>query len=212
MGNSLLVTRPEDDPGTRYLSKWSEKIIDEAKRKSITVYDLKRDKANKKRVVGILENRNPKLVVLNGHGSEDSVTGHATEILISKADHNAIKDKIIYARACSSGKQLGPHAVANGTLAYLGYDEEFAFVFNEEYVAHPLNDPTAALFLEPSNYIAISLLKGHSAGDANERSKNLFRKNIAGLLSGGTGDFDAIRWLYWDMIHQVCVGNPNAKF
>jgi len=55
MGKTLLITRPEHDAGTRYLSKWSEKIIDIAKDKGINVIDLHREKAGRDRVIGTLE-------------------------------------------------------------------------------------------------------------------------------------------------------------
>lgn len=71
MRESLLITRPEHEPAMRYLSHWSKKIIKEAKEKGVNVIDLCRNKANRKRVIGILEKRNPKLVVFNGHGSPD---------------------------------------------------------------------------------------------------------------------------------------------
>mgnify|MGYP001241783486 FL=1 len=78
----------------------------------------------------------------------------------------------------------------------------------------PLQDKTAELFLEPSNYIPISLLKGHTAGDANKRSKNLFRKNINRLMVEGPSsyNYDDIIWLLWDMKNQVCIGDEEAVF
>ena len=78
----------------------------------------------------------------------------------------------------------------------------------------PLQDKTAELFLEPSNYIPISLLKGHTAGDADNRSKKLFRKNISRLMVEGPSsyNYDDIIWLLWDMKNQVCIGDEGAVF
>lgn len=78
---SLLITRPEHDITTRYLSKWSKKIIKEASKKGINIIDLWRGKANRKRVIGILEKRNPNGVFLNGHGSDKFVAGHDLVII-----------------------------------------------------------------------------------------------------------------------------------
>ena len=44
---SLLITRPEHDFTTRYLSKWSEEIIGEAEKKHIEVIDLNGEKAER---------------------------------------------------------------------------------------------------------------------------------------------------------------------
>jgi len=214
MEKSMLITRPEHDPATYYLSKWSEKIINKAKEKSVKVIDLHRDKANRKRVIGTLEKVGPRLIILNGHGSDISVQGHDNEIILDKGDREAIKDKIIYARSCRSAKSLGENSILQGAVVYLGYKEDFILFFNPINLRKPLEDKTAELFLEPSNYIPISLLKGHTAGEANNKSKGLFRKNIEKLIIEGpsSDDYYAIRYLLWDMIHQVCLGDENAIF
>ena len=141
MGSTLLITRPEHDVTTHYLSKWSEKIIKEAKNKGKSAIDL-----------------------------------------------------------------------SQGATAYLGYKEDFWFRYNVMKISRPLEDQTAALFLEPSNYLVIALLKGHPTGYANNKSKALFRQNIEKLLIEGPSaeDYNAIRYLYWDMLNQVCLGDKEA--
>ena len=63
MEKLLLITRPEYDPGTCYLSRWSEKIINEAKNKNVRVIDLHRQQAERKRFLGTLKKTNPNLIV-----------------------------------------------------------------------------------------------------------------------------------------------------
>lgn len=214
MGNSLLITRPEHDVTTRYLSKWSEKIIKEARNKGKNVIDLFRGKANRNRVISTLEKRSPGLVVLNGHGSENCIRGHNNEIILKNSDRQVFNSKIIFARSCKSAKTLGPNAITQGATAYLGYKEDFWFRYNITKISKPLEDQTAALFLEPSNYLVISLLKSHPTGYANNKSRALFRKNIEKLLTESplAEDYDTIRYLYWDMINQVCLGSEDATF
>jgi hypothetical protein len=218
MDKALLVTRPEHDPLTRYLSKWSEKILEEAGSKKCALLDLRREKAERKRVIGTMEKHNDKtsvLVVLNGHGNEDCVTGHDNAVILQVGDTNAVKGKVIFARACRAAKNLGQFAAAAGAAAFLGYQEDFWLVFdNGNLDRHKLlEDSAAALFLEPSNHVAISLLKGHTAEKANEKSKEMFRKNIEKLvIAGPTSDnYGLIRFLFWDMTNQVCVGSADAK-
>ncbi|XOB46819.1 MAG: hypothetical protein ACKKMV_01460 [Candidatus Nealsonbacteria bacterium] len=214
MGNSLLITRPEYDPPTYYLSKWSKYIIDEARNKGVRVIDLWRDKANRKRVVGTLEKVAPRLVFFNGHGSEDFITGHGGKVVLRKGDGKAVKSKIIFARSCRCAKVLGQYAIEQGALAFLGYKEDFWLRCNITKISQPLEDKTAALFLKPSNHLMVALLKGHSTGYANAKSKELFRKNIKELLIAGPSaeDYDSITALYWNMIHQVCLGDKDAIF
>ena len=214
MGGSLLITRPEHDVATYYLSRWSEIIIIKAKEKGINVIDLHRGKANRKRVIGTLKKVCPRLIILNGHGSDVSVQGHDNEIILDERNKEVIKDKIIYARSCRSARILGEISILHGVEVYLGYKEDFILFFDPTTVRKPLEDKTAELFLKPSNYIPISLLKGHTAGEANDRSKNLFRKNIEKLIIEGpsSDNYYAIRYLLWDMTHQVCLGDRSAIF
>lgn len=216
MSKSLLITRPEHDLTTRYISKWSEKIIKEAQNKRVEITDLQKEKANKERVLGILKKKAKltMLVVFNGHGNDSAVTGHNNEPLITKDNASALASKIVYARSCQSAKGLGQAAVTAGAIAYLGYQEDFIFLIDEDKISKPLEDNKAALFLEPSNYVVTSLLKGHSVANANNRSKNLFRKNIEKLLveKSSSDNFYAAGFLYWNMTNQVCLGNGGAIF
>ncbi|MDO8662635.1 MAG: hypothetical protein Q7K98_05390 [Candidatus Omnitrophota bacterium] len=214
MLKSLLITRPDHDCTTNYLSKWSKEIIKEGEDKGITVIDLDGDKANRIRVIGTLEKKSPGLVILNGHGNQDSITGHNNDVILEANDRKAVKNKIIYARSCKSAKVLGEKAISHGAQAYLGYDEDFIFLYSRDKVSKPLEDKTATLFLSPSNQIPLSLLKNHCAGEANEKSKALFKKNIDKLLVAGPSSehYRAIGYLYWDMIHQVCLGDKKATF
>ena len=45
----MIITRPEYDPSTRYLSAWSKEIIEAAHKKGMEVIDLHKNKANKRR-------------------------------------------------------------------------------------------------------------------------------------------------------------------
>ena len=212
MEKSLLITRPEHDVTTLYISKWSEKVLKEAK--NIDITDLHRKKANRERVTGILKKKTDvkMLIVFNGHGNDVAVAGHDDEVLITKDSADLLANKIVYARSCRSAKVLGRLAIANGGLAYLGYEEDFIFLIDEDKVTKPLEDTKAALFMEPSNYVITSLLKGHSASDANERSKGQFRKNLEKALTGKTTeDSYAARFLFWNMTNQVCLGDGLAS-
>ncbi len=212
MDKTILITRPEYDAATFYLSRWSEKIIYEAKRKSIKVIDLHKDKANKKRVVGTLEKTSAKLVIFNGHGDDAVIFGQDDKAILETSDTKAVKDKIIYARACRAANILGNNSIACGAISFLGYTHDFVLFRAINSERQPLKDEVARMFLEPSNYISISLLKGHTTGEANKRSKNLFRKNIEKLIvaSPTATDFRTISGLLRNMTHQVCLGSQNA--
>lgn len=213
MNKRLLVTRPRHDITTHYLFHWANKIIELAKKKHFSVLDLKRKRANKKEITSILKKIEPSLVFLNGHGDDGCIRGHNNEILLEAGkNEKLLKSKIIYALSCRSAKKLGPKSIKAKALAYLGYDDDFIFIIDKDKVGKPLADGTAKLFLDPSNQIMISLLKGHSVGNSCYRSKRLFRENARRVASSESFYHYLIPYLLWDMKHQVYLGEPSAIF
>lgn len=210
----ILIIRPEHDPLTRHLSCWNSKVIEFANNKGHIVTDLHKEKANKKEFEGRMKKINPDLVLLNGHGDDESVTGHDNEVVVKEGENSdLLKNKITYAVACSSAKILG-ETCADSTTTYIGYDEYFVLNLDRRFFSDPLRDEKAGRFLEPSNKVAISLIKGHTAKEASESSKKSFRENIVSLLAKANPDVDALddaKNLYWNMTHQVCLGNEEAK-
>ncbi|MFH1413189.1 MAG: hypothetical protein ABIG10_04190 [bacterium] len=211
----LLITRPDHDKATRYLSAWSDKIIQMAGVKDIPVFDLKRKKANKEDLTSFLKKKDPALVILNGHGNIDEVTGHNNKLLVKAGENEHIlKGRIIYALSCSSALILGKKSISAGALSYIGYEKDFMLCNDSHKIARPLQDKVAKLFLEPSNQICKSLLKGNTCGKASENSKKIFAKNIRMLLSSDAplGSSEYAKFLWWDMKAQVCLGDMEATF
>ncbi len=170
-------------------------------------------RANCKEVTSILQKKEPLLVFFNGHGDEGCIMGHNNEVLLAVGKNEQLLIfKIIYSLSCRSGKKLGLKGVQIGASAYLGYDDDFIFVRDENKLRTPLEDKTAQLFLEPSNQIMVSMLKGHTAGNSHERSKRNFRKSVLKVASSESYDNYLIPYLIWNMQHQVCLGNVNASF
>lgn len=101
----LIVTRPQYDIVTSYLSCWAEEIIQLAKEKGVDVIDLLGDKANKNGLEGRIKKLQPELLFLNGHGNDDSISGHDNEILIQVEENDEmLRGRITYALSCNSVK------------------------------------------------------------------------------------------------------------
>lgn len=210
---SFLITRPDYDPVTKYLSYWSESIVEVAKNKGRKTVDLKGQKVTKDELTGRIAKLNPSLVVLNGHGSENSIVGQNDETLIEVGDNEHIlHSRITYAVSCRCGKNLGPKSVEAGNSTFIGYDDDFVFMSDRKYLSRPLKDKMAQPFMEASNRVPISLLKGHKASDASRQSKEMFEKSYKTLSSSSSdpNSLQAAHFLWWDMMHQVCLGNGNA--
>ena len=134
----MIVTRPQHDVTTRYLSSWAEEIICLARKKGIEVVDLFREKVNRREFEGRVRKIMPDLFFLNGHGSDICVTGHDNGILVEVGEnHGLLQGKITYALSCNSAKSLGIKVTENKRGTYIGYIDEFIFVADRNYISRP---------------------------------------------------------------------------
>ncbi len=207
MKHSMLVTRPNSDLTTRYISVWAKQIIALAKGKGSDVFDLSKKRANRREFESMMRKNEPSLVFFNGHGDYGSVSGQDNEELICVGkNEKLLQSKIVYALSCRSGKVLGPRSVQSGAAAYIGYDEDFIFLYDEKKQTRPEQDKIAEIFLEPSNQVMVSLLKNHTGKEAHKNSQQSFARRIRKLLSSRSTALEssAVRYLIWNMQHQVC--------
>ena len=206
----MLITRPEHDKTTHYLSNWSKEIINIAEGKNIKVFDLNREKAIITNVEVRLRKLSCNLTFFNGHGNFNIITGHNNEpIIIGGENENLLKSKIVYAISCKSAKELGPRSVKAGAVSYTGFDDDFIFVYEPENISRPLHDNTAKLFLEPSQLFMKSLIKGNSVREGMDKTKKLLADNFLKALNDN--DRDSAKYLWWDLKHFVSHGDVDAK-
>lgn len=204
----IVATRPNHDVTTNYLYFWTGVVLHLSH-----AVDLRAKRANREEFTSIIGKIKPSLIVINGHGSSRAVFGHDDAVLIETGDnHEILKETITVCRSCQSAQVLGQKAVDSGCKAFIGYNEDFVFIIESDKISRPLSDKTAGYFLEPSNQVIISLLKGHSAGESNIRSREMFRRNIQKLSTSAasTEDSEMIPYLLWDLTHQVCIGDEEA--
>lgn len=212
--NNFLITRPNHDVTTNYLYHWAGLVIKEAQKKNFSIVDLKGKRANQKELTNIIKKINPSLIFFNGHGDDYLVAGYDDQILVrSNENEFLLKGKIVYALSCRSASGLGRDCIKTGTKAYLGYKEDFIFMFDKGCVSRPLSDKIATYFLAPSNHLIISLLKNNTAGQAYKKSQQTFKKSIKKLLTSESPQDDKmiIPYLVWDMNCQVYIGDQGAK-
>jgi hypothetical protein len=208
MPNKLLITRPDHDQTTRYISAWALKVKDFAEKKGVTVFDLKKERAKKKVFESMIKKQDPDLVFLNGHGSSNKVAGQDDEILAEVGKNEEIFcGRVVYSLSCSSGKELGPAWLKKGVKAFIGYREDFIFLYDEKLRTRPEQDKAVAEFLDPSNQVVISLLKGHSPNVAHQNSRAAFFHNIRKMISSQASAIESatVRYLIWDMQNQICL-------
>jgi len=212
---SLLVTRPRYDETTTYLYYWASQVINNARDKNFVVYDLLENKASLSIFQSYIEKNDPRLVFLNGHGTATLITGHNSEILVEYNKSEALlKGRIVYALSCSASAVLGKSCVDNGTLAFIGYSDEYILVTNAEFATKPLQDKTAGLFLEPSNLVVTALVKENTVGEAYSRSKSALIKNLRFALSSlaSQEQREVAEYLWVDINIFTVYGDLDAKF
>jgi len=86
MSRIILVSNAStpDDAPTEYLDSWFGKIVELAKKQKDTkIFELKRERANRKELTELIEKENPQLVIFNGHGNDELITGFKQEILLT---------------------------------------------------------------------------------------------------------------------------------
>lgn len=216
MKKTMLVTRPCYDGGTSYLFYYAGLVIKEAGSAGVSVIDLKRPRLTKEKFTEIVWDKSPSLIFFNAHGSEKAIygdkLGDSEEVLVEEGkNHSLLDSKIVYARACLAAASLG--RACNGGC-FIGYNTPFSFVFDEQWSAKPSNDNIAKLFLEPSNLIVRSLLKGNTAEEAAEKSFNMSKKNMLKLLKekGEPGGMASMTVLWNNMTRLEVLGNKGMAF
>ncbi|HEY4527161.1 MAG TPA: hypothetical protein VJK53_04955 [Candidatus Paceibacterota bacterium] len=196
---------------TKYLCVWSEEVIVMAQKKGINTLDLKGKKASRKEFESYVKAHNPSVIFLNGHGNSVAITGYNNEPIVDGM--SALSGAIVYARSCDAGRDLGPVLIGRGTRAFIGYSRKFILGYLPDKIMHPINDPIARLFLEPSNLAVTTMLKGKTAAEAHTRSKEAMYKNFRRMLSSAATYEErfAARWLWSNINGQVLLGDSEAR-
>lgn len=217
MVKKILVTRPKHDIPTSYLYYFSEDILKQVKNlKKIHITNLDGEKANKTNFEKSLIKESPKLIFLNGHGNQNCVTGHQNKEILNEKNINLTKNKIVYALACNSLKNLGKKAIQKGTLTYIGYKDKFMVVRDITRTSNPKKDKNALPFKKACSTLINSLVLDRKTV---EEAINLTKKEYINLIrSYGTseedpfGDPPLIRFaLTWNWLYLDMEGNPSVK-
>ncbi len=215
MKQGLLITCPEHDDATAYLTYFSKPILEVAANKSLKTKKIKDKELNMKSFSQIIKKLDYRLAVLNGHGSPDSIFGYKKNLIVKFGKNDKIlKERIVYARSCNAGLILGSGCM-NGTKngCFIGYKLPFIFYMDERWTTKPNNDKVAGLFLDPSNLVPISIIKGHTTLEAHDNAKRGMLKTMKRLLKSPREEetpfyLEAL----WNNYHgQVISGDCGAK-
>ena len=192
--------------GKEPLFFYSKELVDESNKKGFQTINKEKDLANKATVVNIIQTKSPNFIMFNGHGNPNLICGHNNEKLIELGkNHDLLKNRIIYSLSCSSAAQLGK-AVADENTVFVGYTGEFALGMDKRYQSSIHRDEGAKLFLEPSNILVKSILKGNKVKEAVTKAKELMKKNIS-LLRTNPPSIEAQDYLPYLFNNCICLAN-----
>ena len=215
MSQRLLVTRPEHDDTTTYLSHYAKLVIKYAKEKGVLVTDFKSGMVKKEIIGKFIEKQQPRLIFFNGHGGKDCIEGEKGEIIIKENENDELlKKKITYARSCFVAVSLGKKCSAFGKgTCFIGYEFPFQFWFDETRTTNPIKDKIASLYLEPSNELVNYLIKGNLTKTAFDKSRELMVKNMNKILKENEpGALERFKALWMNHEGQKIYGDGDTSF
>ncbi len=218
MKKHILITRPLHDTATHYLHFISGELMKEIGTVGeCVIIDLDEEKVTRKEFEKVLDKVNPRLVILNGHGSYDSVSGQ-NEVILDKENVAKLKSKIVYAVVCDSASELGEFAVNVGKAeAYVGYESNFMIIIDPQTTTTPTKDKNFKPFKELHKTFILSVISGLTVSQSVKKTKEHIRQLIREYGVRGIkdrfGDAPLIRFaLYWDLTCLKAYGNLNAAF
>jgi len=209
-----LITRPNHDKVTSYLFSWSKSILEEKYPNDIEFLRIEEKDVTLEKVESYLKKQNPRIVLFNGHGNDNLIYGFKDQPIIETGkNEELLKGKIIYSLSYSSAKELGVSAVKKGAETFIGYEQDFVMYTDSDREATPLKDNIAESFIKPSNRLSISLLKGNTAKESSNKSKEEFKREVRKYLTESSfeGSERLAMGLLWNMNSQVVLGNEEAK-
>ena len=177
----MFILRSNHDLQTSYLYEYTKEIIKFAEDKGLKTTILENEKLNDEVYNRLIKNK-PKLVFFNGHGDNSSWYNTNNKAFLNLKSADALKGTITFSRACDCLKKLGPKAVKENCLAFIGYKNKFLIAREHGQTCRPLKDPVAKPILQCSNIIMKELIKGKNVKDALNSSNQLANKKILELI------------------------------
>jgi hypothetical protein len=217
MPKILVITNPAHDVTTAYLEAWTSRIIDKLREADdIKIIELNGDEANRIALEKAIADYQPRLVLINGHGDHDTVTGFNNEILVRCDDNEGcLANRLVHALSCKTGVTLGPRCIEVGGLAYIGYTENFGFYHLDGQTRDQrLTDQLAAIALDPAFEAIQALVEGDTAENALRRSQNGNKAALRFLSAcDKTAMVESIFRVVWrNFTSQVQLGDGAARF
>jgi len=108
--------------------------VDYAHNSDMSVHELLEDRAIRMHLKDFLDYHDPVFFFHFSHGGTDTLTGQDMSVLICnnafsdgglslQPNHQLLRDRVVYTLSCLSASELGPKAIEDGCISYIGYKD-----------------------------------------------------------------------------------------
>lgn len=212
----IIITDPAHDDPTSHMSFWTKNLVSHvSKNNNVEVIRLKGVEVTKKNLLEQVEDHQPELVCLNGHGNAECIYGYMDEELVHSAEDDTtgrLAEKMVHSLACEAGSSLGHKLVGGGVSAFIGYQKKFKFSSFDVRVDEDSHDPVADLFFEAAYEVPKQLSKGATVKDAYDKAQIIYAQNLQKMLTlNNPSSLEVAANLYHDFVNHVVIGNNMAR-
>ncbi|MDR2038698.1 MAG: hypothetical protein LBQ60_12310 [Bacteroidales bacterium] len=144
---------------------------------------------------------NPFIFIAYSHGNEYALCSQEDNYVEKGANTQHFTNSLFYTTACSAGKELGPHLVEQGCLAFVGYENEINAYKKDEQKEISKNCDNAGIVSFLSEDITIY--------ESYKRMKNYYTQQIDRLED--VKDMMFAMNLIQARESLVCLGDKNLK-
>jgi hypothetical protein len=176
----LLLIRPKV-PGDAYTEigshGWAEDVKTKAIAEGWSVTDLSANDATRAKIEDAINDVRPHLIIHYDHGSSLTLWGQKSNALEPGLDDGNIalaSERMVSTVSCQSANGLGPFAITQGVISYLGYTENHSFWTHR-----------TAEFGTAANAANFVLLEGGTAQEAFDAGWNAYDVLYTNLLTAG---------------------------
>jgi hypothetical protein len=209
----VVVTRPNHDYATLCGYTALSVVNEYYFRRGYEVRDLSGSTATRENVLRELP---AEMFYGVGHGDTDVFTGWGNRTIFYVCDCRELSGSIVYLLSCLTARELGEDIVRKGARAYVGYNEEFAWVVYDRYTCayDTYNDRYCKWFFTPVRVLLERIADGATVGEANASSIAEWNFGVSYWLENPENDPNAglvLYYLVWDRDAQTLLGDFNAR-
>ena len=182
--NQMLSLTPSYEFVTRYAAAWNSQVLNAASNVGMPYTDLSGSSATTTNFFSAIEEQDPILINIVGHGDYNLILSQNNELLLQGGiNTNVLAERVVYNLSCRSGRDLGRIAFDEGAVSFLGYTEYFWIAYSygthaDGGMSDPILDEVSRGFFESHNAAPISYINGSTTIASYYHSQNTFNSWI----------------------------------